>query len=203
MTLSALFRQCVSPVNPNDWSDIVGCCTKKGPRNARTTVYIHTGSTSNHTQPQIVLRCDPFFDRVWGGDSVRLAPTLIAEGERIDRRCRLIWSHVWRAGTFVYIFCIRTNRPWMNKNQQPEKQKRRGDRGSRGSETCLLTGRLRGRDAWRNDAPKDECRVHLEGPEKEWWAGTELGLLRTYHFPDHVTASGGSVGTGCMESGFV
>jgi hypothetical protein len=32
-------------------------------------------------------------------------------------------------------------------------------------------------DAWRNDTQKDECRVRLEGPEKEWWAGTELGLL--------------------------
>jgi hypothetical protein len=32
-------------------------------------------------------------------------------------------------------------------------------------------------DVWRNDVQKDECRVQLEGPEKEWWAGTELGLL--------------------------
>ena len=31
-------------------------------------------------------------------------------------------------------------------------------------------------DAWRNDTQKDEFRVRLEGPEKEWWAGTELGL---------------------------
>ena len=23
-------------------------------------------------------------------------------------------------------------------------------------------------EAWRNDAPKDECKVQLEGPEKEW-----------------------------------
>ena len=32
-------------------------------------------------------------------------------------------------------------------------------------------------DTWRNDTQKDECRVQLEGPEKEWWADTELGLL--------------------------
>ena len=32
-------------------------------------------------------------------------------------------------------------------------------------------------EAWRNDAPKDECKVQLEGPEKEWWADTEMGLL--------------------------
>ena len=31
-------------------------------------------------------------------------------------------------------------------------------------------------DALRNDAPEDECRVQLEGPEEEWWADTELGL---------------------------
>ena len=31
-------------------------------------------------------------------------------------------------------------------------------------------------EAWRNDSPKDECKVQLEGPEKEWLAVTELGL---------------------------
>ena len=49
---------------------------------------------------------------------------------------------------------------------------------------------------------KDECTVKLEGLEKEWWAGTELGFLRAYHFPGHVTASDGSVGPGCMGEGF-
>jgi ribonuclease HI len=58
-------------------------------------------------------------------------------------------------------------------------------------------------EAWRNDAPKDECKVQLEGPEKEWWAGTEMGLLRAYWFAGHVTASDGSVGTGSMGAGFV
>ena len=58
-------------------------------------------------------------------------------------------------------------------------------------------------DTWRNDTQKDECRVRLEGPEKEWWADTELGLLRAYQFPGHVTASDGSVGTGSMGAGFV
>ena len=43
----------------------------------------------------------------------------------------------------------------------------------------------------------------MEGPEKEWWEGTELGLLREYQFPGHVTASDVSVGTGSMGSGFV
>ena len=32
-------------------------------------------------------------------------------------------------------------------------------------------------DTWRNDTQKDEYRVRLEGPEKEWWDDTELGLL--------------------------
>ncbi len=44
--------------------------------------------------------------------------------------------------------------------------------------------------------------MKLEGPEKEWWAGTELGLLRAHHFPGHVTASDGSVGSDCMGAGF-
>jgi hypothetical protein len=39
--------------------------------------------------------------------------------------------------------------------------------------------------------------VKFEDPEKEWWADTELGLLRDYHFPGHVTSSVGSVGPDC------
>jgi hypothetical protein len=58
-------------------------------------------------------------------------------------------------------------------------------------------------EAWRNDAPKDECKVQLEGPEKEWWTDTEMGLLRTHWFAGHVTASDGSVGTDNMGAGFV
>jgi len=27
-------------------------------------------------------------------------------------------------------------------------------------------------EAWRNDTPKDECKVDLKGPETEWWADT-------------------------------
>ena len=30
-------------------------------------------------------------------------------------------------------------------------------------------------DVWRNDTQKDEYKVQLEGPEKEWWTVTELG----------------------------
>ena len=44
--------------------------------------------------------------------------------------------------------------------------------------------------------------MKLEDPEKEWWAGTELGLLRVYLFPGHVTTSDGSVGSDCMGAGF-
>jgi hypothetical protein len=51
-------------------------------------------------------------------------------------------------------------------------------------------------ETWRNDDPKDECKVQLEGPEEVWWTGTEMGLLRTYWFDGNVTASDGSVGTG-------
>ena len=44
--------------------------------------------------------------------------------------------------------------------------------------------------------------MKLEGPEKEWWLGMELGLLRAYHFPGHVTTSDGSVDPDCMGAGF-
>ena len=50
---------------------------------------------------------------------------------------------------------------------------------------------------------KIECTVQLEGPEKEWWTGTELVLLRDYQFDGHVTTSDGSVGTVSMGAGFV
>jgi ribonuclease HI len=58
-------------------------------------------------------------------------------------------------------------------------------------------------EVWRNNAPKDECKVQLEGPEKEWWADTDMGLLRVYWFAGHLTASDGSVGTDSMGAGFV
>jgi hypothetical protein len=58
-------------------------------------------------------------------------------------------------------------------------------------------------ETWRNDDPKDECKVQLEGPEEEWWTGTEMGLLRAYWFDGNVTTSDGSVGTGSMGTGFV
>ncbi len=45
--------------------------------------------------------------------------------------------------------------------------------------------------------------MQLEDPEKEWWADTEMGLLRTYWFDGNVTASDGSVGTDSMGAGFV
>ena len=58
-------------------------------------------------------------------------------------------------------------------------------------------------DTWWNDDPQDECRVQVEGPEQGWWVGMELGLLRSYHFPGHVTSSDDSVGNGSMGSAFV
>ena len=44
--------------------------------------------------------------------------------------------------------------------------------------------------------------MKLEGPEKNWWTDLELGLLRDYDFPGHVTVLDGSVGPGYMGVGF-
>jgi hypothetical protein len=55
----------------------------------------------------------------------------------------------------------------------------------------------------RNDDLKDECKVQLEGSEKEWWVDTDLGLPRGYWFTGHDTVSVGSVGTDSMGAGFV
>ena len=51
--------------------------------------------------------------------------------------------------------------------------------------------------------PNDGMLSGHGGPEEEWWAGTEMGLLWDYWFDGHVTASDGSVGTGSMGAGFV
>jgi hypothetical protein len=58
-------------------------------------------------------------------------------------------------------------------------------------------------ETWRNDTPKDECKVQLKVPEKEWWSGKEMGLLRAYWFAGKVTTSDDSVGTSSMGAGFV
>ena len=34
---------------------------------------------------------------------------------------------------------------------------------------------------------KDECPVRLKGRERDYWMGTEIGILRGYGFQGHVT----------------
>jgi hypothetical protein len=75
-------------------------------------------------------------------------------------------------------------------------------------ETCDIdvwgTTRDLGFPVTRDSPIVKSARDAAEGrPEKEWWAGTEMGLLRACQFPGHVTTSDVSVGTGCMGAGFV
>jgi len=46
--------------------------------------------------------------------------------------------------------------------------------------------------AWKKAAGvsggKDECQVRLKGRERDYWMGTEIGLLGGYGFQGQVTA---------------
>ena len=39
---------------------------------------------------------------------------------------------------------------------------------------------------------KDECQVRLKGTERDYWIGTEIGMLGDYGFQRQVTAGDGS-----------
>jgi len=39
---------------------------------------------------------------------------------------------------------------------------------------------------------QDECQVRLEGRERDYWMGTEIGMLGGYGFQGQVTAGDGS-----------
>ena len=49
---------------------------------------------------------------------------------------------------------------------------------------------------------KDECQVRLKGRERDYWMGTEIGILRGYGFQGHVTAGDGSNKQGKMGAGY-
>jgi len=49
---------------------------------------------------------------------------------------------------------------------------------------------------------KDEYQVRLKGREREYWMGTEIGMLGGYGFQDQVTAGDGSDKKGKMGAGY-
>jgi len=49
---------------------------------------------------------------------------------------------------------------------------------------------------------KDECRVRLKGRERDYWMGTEIGMLGGYGFQGQVTADDGSDKQGKMGAGY-
>jgi len=59
--------------------------------------------------------------------------------------------------------------------------------------------------AARASGGKDECQVRLEGIEREYWMGTEIGKLGGYGFRSTFTAvdgsdqKGGSMGAGYLN----
>ena len=57
------------------------------------------------------------------------------------------------------------------------------------------------KDAWENTDTKDECEVCLTGPEKEFWLGTEIGMLGGYGFQGATFGIDGSNSDGTMGAG--
>jgi len=49
---------------------------------------------------------------------------------------------------------------------------------------------------------KDKCQVRLEGRERDYWMGTEIGMLGGYGFRGQVTAGDGSNKKGKMGAGY-
>ena len=39
---------------------------------------------------------------------------------------------------------------------------------------------------------QDECQVRLKGRERDYWMGSEIGMLEGYRFQGQVTAGDGS-----------
>ena len=55
--------------------------------------------------------------------------------------------------------------------------------------------------AWEAEDDKDECIVNLEGPERNYWLGSEAGMLGCYWFSGVVFAGDGSDHKGRMGAG--
>jgi len=49
---------------------------------------------------------------------------------------------------------------------------------------------------------KDECQVRLKGRERDYWMGTEIGMLGGYGFQGPVTAGDGADKQGKMGAGY-
>ena len=49
---------------------------------------------------------------------------------------------------------------------------------------------------------KDECQVRLRGRERDYWMGTEIGMLGGYGFQGQVIGGDGSDKQGKMGAGY-
>jgi len=64
----------------------------------------------------------------------------------------------------------------------------------------------RGKRALKNAAGlsggKEECQVRLRGRERDYWTGTEIGMLGGYWFQGQITAGDGSDKQGKIGAGY-
>ena len=57
------------------------------------------------------------------------------------------------------------------------------------------------RAAWESIEDKNECEVTLEGPDRDYWLGSEIGMLGGYAFKGVTMGIDGSNGEGRMGAG--
>jgi hypothetical protein len=58
-------------------------------------------------------------------------------------------------------------------------------------------------EAWEHEDNKDELKIDLQGPERQFWLGTEAGRLGCYNFPGETWAGDGSAHKGGKGAGNV
>jgi hypothetical protein len=59
------------------------------------------------------------------------------------------------------------------------------------------------KEAWEQEDNKDELKIDLQGPERQFWLGTEAGRLGCYNFPGETWTGDGSAHKGVMGAGRV
>jgi hypothetical protein len=59
------------------------------------------------------------------------------------------------------------------------------------------------KEAWEYENDKEELKMELQGLERQFWLGTEVGRLGCYNFPGETLTGDGSAHKGAMGAGSV
>ena len=69
------------------------------------------------------------------------------------------------------------------------------------AETAVNQSKVEVVEAMTGNHEKDECRVALDGEERDFWMGTEAGMLGGYNFQGMVQGDDGADDKGKMGAG--